>query len=120
VEELQKKIADLEKTISQLQQTAVAKEDIAEKSDTAVSRKEHHAASVSHKSAQSRARHAAPARWILKAAKPGVAWVAKRGSDDLHMVETGDSLSGVGRITEISQDSLGAWVVRGTRGRISQ
>ena len=115
VEELQKKIDDLEKTISQLQQAAVVKEDTAAKSGMAV-QKGHHARSSHHQPA----RHVVAVKWVLKAAKPGVAWVAKKGSDDLRMVETGDSLTGLGDVTAIIRDSSGAWMVEGTKGRISQ
>jgi len=126
VEELQKKIDELEKTIIQLQQTAVVKEDTAEKSaeeaTPATSRKEHH--HNQRHAAASRQAHKSTARstvkWVLKAAKPGIAWVAKKGSDDLQVVETGDSLTGIGKVTAITRDSSGNWVVNGTKGRISQ
>ena len=116
VEELQKKIDDLEKTISQLQQAAVVKEEATQKTGTAI-QKRHHARSSHH---QQPARHAVAVKWVLKAAKPGVAWVAKKGSEDLRMVEIGDSLPGIGDVTAIIRDSSGAWAVEGTKGRISQ
>ena len=129
IEELQKKIDDLEKIISQLQQAAVEKEDTAgksaeesaeEKEPAAAPAKRHHVRVASHRKSRPHTQHVAGGKWVLRAAKPGVAWVAKKGSDDLHMVETGDSLTGIGKITSITQDSYGAWVVRGTKGRISQ
>jgi hypothetical protein len=124
VEELEKKIADLEKTISQLQQAAVDKENAGEKSAEEENAapapiKVHH---ISHRKAgrTAVAGHAAAVHWVLKAAKPGVAWVARKGSDDLHMVEPGDSLTGIGKVTSIVRSSSGYWMVNGTKGRISQ
>jgi hypothetical protein len=123
VEELQKKIDELQKTISQLQQSPVTKEE-AEKS--AAQSEETAAAKVSHKKLSahhgktSAKTHMAAGTWVLKAAKPGVAWVARKGTDDLKMVEVGDSLAGVGRVTAIVKSSSGNWTVNGTKGRISQ
>lgn len=59
-------------------------------------------------------------RWVLKAAKPGTAWVAEKDSTSLRAVSVGDSLSGVGKIKSITKDSFGHWVVNGTSGRITQ
>lgn len=59
-------------------------------------------------------------QWVLKSAKPGIAWVAQKGSSELKTVAVGDSLAGVGKITAIVKDSTGRWVVSGTRGRIGQ
>lgn len=61
---------------------------------------------------------AAP-QWDLRGASPGQAYVAERGTQNLRTVSVGDSLSGVGRITSIAQQS-GRWVVQGTSGRITQ
>jgi hypothetical protein len=61
---------------------------------------------------------AAPS-WTLKAARPGRATIAKKGSDDVLVVEVGESVKGLGKITSIAQES-GKWVVRGTQGSVSQ
>ncbi len=131
VEELETQIAELKKTITQLQQAAVVKEDTAEKTGEEENggeaapetpKKVHHRSTSQSKravAARHATRHVAVA-WILKAAKPGVAWVAQKGSSDLHMVETGDSLTGIGKVTAIVRDSSGNWEVNGTKGRISQ
>ena len=58
--------------------------------------------------------------WVLKSAKPGVAWIAEKGSQELKTVAVGDSVSGLGRITAITQDESGKWRVDGTRGKINQ
>lgn len=59
-------------------------------------------------------------RWVLKSAKPGMAWVAPPGSNELKSVAVGDTLAGVGRVTAIAKDEAGRWYVSGTRGRIRQ
>ena len=59
-------------------------------------------------------------RWVLKSAKPGMAWVAPPGSNELKSIAVGDTLNGVGRVTAIAKDEAGRWYVSGTRGRIRQ
>lgn len=63
---------------------------------------------------------AGSAPWVLKSAKPGVAWVVRQGSDELRTVSVGEELQGLGRITAIAKDSAGRWVVIGTKSRMSQ
>lgn len=63
----------------------------------------------------------APApRWVLKSAKPGVAWVAAPGSNELKAISVGETLPGIGRVTAVAKDSGGRWVVSGTKGMVSQ
>lgn len=54
--------------------------------------------------------------WVLRAASPDEAWVAK-GEDSraIHPVRVGDTLQGVGRVTAIRQDGA-EWIVEGTHG----
>lgn len=58
--------------------------------------------------------------WTLRSAKPGMAWVSQSGARELKTVTIGDNLPGVGKITLISQDESGRWVVSGTKGFIRQ
>jgi hypothetical protein len=58
--------------------------------------------------------------WVLKSAKPGMAWIAEPGSAEIRTVSVGESVKGLGKVTSISQDSGGRWVVSGTRGQINQ
>lgn len=58
--------------------------------------------------------------WLLRSAKPGMAWVSQNGARELKTVSIGDVLPGVGKITLISQDESGRWVVSGTKGFIRQ
>jgi len=58
-------------------------------------------------------------RWQLRSAQPGKATVSPKGSNDIRSVTVGSTLSGIGRITSISNAS-GKWVVTGTTGKISQ
>lgn len=57
--------------------------------------------------------------WVLKSAQPGKAMVSKKGGDDMISVSVGQTLSGVGRITDIHILG-GQWIVQGTKGQITQ
>jgi hypothetical protein len=57
--------------------------------------------------------------WELRGAAPGMAYVAKRGKDDVVQISVGETLSGVGKIKRIEFVN-NLWVVEGTQGRISQ
>lgn len=59
------------------------------------------------------------ARWELRAAQPGKAWVSRKGQQNMQPVVIGDTLDGVGRITSISYNGS-RWVVQGTSGSIRQ
>lgn len=66
---------------------------------------------------------AAPVRsvsWVLRSAKPGMAWVSEKGSNEMRTVSVGDTLAGIGKVTSIATDAQGRWVVNGTRGSINQ
>ena len=58
-------------------------------------------------------------RWELKSAQPGQATLSQKGSNDLRTVETGQNVCGLGRKTSIQIEN-GLWVVRGTKGSVSQ
>ncbi|MFN7114982.1 MAG: hypothetical protein ACK4PK_11565 [Alphaproteobacteria bacterium] len=69
------------------------------------------------------AQPAAPARkvdWVLRSAKPGMAWVSEKGSSEMRTVSVGDTLAGIGKVTAIATDAQGRWFVNGTRGSINQ
>jgi len=57
--------------------------------------------------------------WELRAAQPGKAWVSKRGQRDIQSVELGQTLPGIGKVTEITNIN-GLWTVVGTTGSIKQ
>lgn len=57
--------------------------------------------------------------WALRSAQPGNATLSPKGSNDLHRVEVGDTVAGLGRIQSIAQEN-GRWVVRGSKGTVSQ
>jgi hypothetical protein len=59
------------------------------------------------------------ARWVLKGAVPGKAWVSREGSKEVYHVNIGDTLSGIGKITAINK-SGNDWHVTGTSGSIVQ
>jgi len=57
--------------------------------------------------------------WSLKSAQPGKASISADGSRDLKAIEVGSVVSGIGRVTSIDIEN-GKWIVRGTKGNISQ
>lgn len=59
------------------------------------------------------------ARWELRSAKPGYAWVSRQGEQDIQSVQVGDSLAGIGQITRIEYVG-GRWIVSATQGEIRQ
>lgn len=79
----------------------------------------HHASHKSaHKSAAKTAKTAEHEKWVLRAASPDEAWVAKgTESRELRPVHVGDEVAGIGKVTGIKQ-SGGAWVLQGTTGSI--
>ncbi len=58
-------------------------------------------------------------QWVLRAAQPGQASIAARGSNELKTVRVGDSVDSLGRVQSITIEN-GRWVVRGTNGLVSQ
>ena len=57
--------------------------------------------------------------WVLKAAQPGKAWIARQGAKDIKAVQAGDNVQGIGRVQSILFVS-GRWIVQGTSGQIRQ
>jgi hypothetical protein len=76
-------------------------------------------ASSPHKASPHKSEVAAGPSWVLKAAQPGRALVAKPGTDETYSVAVGDTLAGVGQVVDIFNDN-GRWTVKGTQGRILQ
>jgi hypothetical protein len=63
-------------------------------------------------------RNKANVKWVLRAASPNEAWVAKDSSTpDLQPVHIGDNVPGIGLVTAIREEN-GLWVVDGTKGTI--
>lgn len=80
------------------------------------------AKTASTSSAPKKAPSAEPAksaRWELRAAQPGRAWVSKPGARDMQSVTVGETLPGIGRVTAISYVN-GRWTVQGTQGAVAQ
>lgn len=59
------------------------------------------------------------ARWVLKSAQPGLAYVSQAGRDDMVTVRVGEMLPGIGRVNNIAIIN-GRWTVSGSDGSISQ
>jgi len=58
--------------------------------------------------------------WVLKSAREGMAWVSPRGKDDLKVVEVGDILEGLGKISDINKNEKGKWFIKGDKGVVGQ
>ncbi len=58
-------------------------------------------------------------QWVMRSAQPGAATLYSKDSGDLRRVEMGDTIGGLGKIQSISIEN-GRWVVRGSKGSISQ
>lgn len=139
VAELEKKVAGLEKDLKAandrakkaeeqasrdkdaLQKAIVRAEKAEKKAAAPVKAAATSSAPKAASSSASKPAKAAPApRWVLKSAKPGVAWVALPGSVALKTVAVGDTLAGIGKVKAVAKNSAGRWVVSGTQGNISQ
>lgn len=119
-----KDIEELETSVGSLQQR-IAEEKAAEQQVAPIESMEPKKSkkvkkSRPHKTKEVHSRLTPSKHWVLKAAKPGTAWVAEKDSTALRKVSVGDTLSGIGKIKSITKDSLGHWVVNGTGGRITQ
>jgi hypothetical protein len=120
-EELSKAQADLKSAQKEAKDAAKAAPKAADssaKADDAAKADAKPAAAV-----KSTPKAAAPAKrvsWTLRSAKPGMAWVSEKGSNEMRTVSVGDTLPGIGKVTSIATDAQGRWVVNGTRGSINQ
>jgi len=57
--------------------------------------------------------------WELRSASDGVAWITRRGDNQLFRVNVGDEVPGLGRVTAVREQG-GQWVITGTEGQIRQ
>jgi hypothetical protein len=129
--EIENRLNHLEQSIDQLQHKAPAATPVVSHAKMptqhAMAKTHHHKAAakhghkktVAHKKASTKAAsHVAKSHWVLRAATPGEAWVATSAdSAELHHVQVGDELPGVGTVTAITQGDSG-WVVQGTSGAV--
>ncbi len=110
------KLQQMQSTLDSLQAQIAALAEVKTTASPAASKQpaapktvpNHHAASPTHAS-----------KWILRSATPDMALLAQPGTNDLQRVSVGDMVSGLGRITSIS-DQTGHWVVKGTSGSVAQ
>ncbi len=110
IQALEKRIDKLEKAPRQTAaRSAPAKSSSA---STAVKKSSSTSSSV-------RAQAQVQSAWVLKSAQPGQALVARKGENDMVRVSVGETLSGLGRITDIHMQN-GRWVVQGTKNKITQ
>ncbi len=62
---------------------------------------------------------AGSADWVLRAAQPGRAWIARRGSREVTEIRVGERVAGLGQIEAVQVEN-GLWVVEGSAGRLRQ
>ncbi len=58
-------------------------------------------------------------KWVLRAAQPGKASLAPKGSNEMRSVSMGDTVEGLGKIVSIQSEN-GVWTVRGTKGFVTR
>lgn len=134
---LEQKVARLETTLNDLKKTTATKSDVdALKASLAKIEKAVAAApAAAAKTTASESVKSAPVStattaskkapvvrksWVLRSAKPGMAWISEKGSDEIKTISVGDTVSGIGKVTAIAKDDGGRWVVNGTQGKINQ
>ncbi len=136
---LEKKVATLETTLNDLKKTTATKSDVdALKASLAKIEKAVAGAPADTKLAdiktttsedvkpapvKTTATKKAPVvrkSWVLRSAKPGMAWISEKGSAEIKTISVGDTVSGIGKVTAIAKDDGGRWVVNGTQGKINQ
>jgi intracellular multiplication protein IcmG len=136
---LEKKVATLETTLNDLKKTTATKSDVdalkasLAKIEKAVARASSDTKPADVKTTTSEDVKPAPVKttatkkvpvvrksWVLRSAKPGMAWISEKGSDEIKTISVGDTVSGIGKVTAIAKDDGGRWVVNGTQGKINQ
>lgn len=55
--------------------------------------------------------------WVLRAAQPGKAWVSRQGGKEIRVIEVGNVVEELGKISSIYYDK-GKWVVEGDKAKI--
>ena len=107
------KVKELESTVQQLERALESRATEAPRASAPAKRKASSSGTTAAK------KSTASVRWVLKSAQPGHAMVSRAGENEMRNVTVGDTLPGVGRVTQIYQSSTG-WIVQGTDGRILQ
>ncbi|MDD9899766.1 MAG: hypothetical protein OXT65_02160 [Alphaproteobacteria bacterium] len=115
---LEKRLVALEKDMVSRAEFDKLKKNTQKASSSKASPKSAAKASASQKTTR---RATAPAvSWVLKSAKPGMAWVSEKGNSELRMVSVGDTLPGIGTVSAVEKNDSGRWIVRGSAGVLRQ
>lgn len=61
----------------------------------------------------------APVEWVLKAAQPDSAMLARKGESEVYTITVGETFADLGQVTGIYMQD-GRWIVQGTKGKIVQ
>lgn len=130
--QLEKQQADSARALKEAQNEAAAAQDMAEKAEAAqkaaaaktpepapqpVVKEEKK--QVEETPAPKPAPVAANIEWQLRSAQPGKAILADKNNGDVRNVAVGETIPGLGKITSVAVEN-DLWVVRGTKGRVSQ
>jgi hypothetical protein len=131
---MDERLAKVEQQLADLQHTApAAVEKVAKTTSHHVSHAAHklkhhlvshhvgharkHRSSHHHATQPMASRHESGS-WVLRAASPGDAWIAKsETASELRHVQVGDDVPGLGHVTAIRQSGDG-WVVQGSEGSV--
>ena len=84
------------------------------------SAKKTHKKANTQKSAPVKAKPKAHKNWVLRSAKPGVAWISEKNSNDLKKIKVGDTISGLGNIQSITHTRSQGWVIQASLGSLKQ
>lgn len=117
INQLEQKIMQLEqaKTVRAVEPQGMSVENVI----PAHSKTKTQHTSFNHSKKKRKTVHAGkPNRWILRAASPEEAWIAKNtDTRELQPVHIGDNVESIGKVTAIQQVGS-TWVVQGTHGTI--
>ena len=58
-------------------------------------------------------------QWVLRSASPGQATISPKDNNDLRQIEVGDNVPGLGKVESIAIEN-NRWIVRGSKGTVSQ
>ncbi len=130
IKELEKRFVKLEKSIKSIKASSVKKSDIASLKKVVLSMQKEllnfikSNKGVSNNRARSKKKSKSAVRsnsvWELRSAKKDIAWVSKKGSNDLIAISVGEALPEIGNVKEIVKNKSGIWIVKGSKGEIRQ
>ncbi len=58
------------------------------------------------------------AAWELRSAQPGVAWIGRKGTDEMARYAVGDSVPGLGTVQSVTPNPDGSWIAHTSGGSV--